>query len=88
VAEIGYALAISGVVAALLQLAVMPVLLKKFRHQDIYHTCMNVWPVVFAVFPLLRWVEKIGDERLRTHILWVMIGMQLLVARVAFLCFL
>ncbi|TFK76596.1 major facilitator superfamily multidrug-resistance, DHA1 sub-family [Pluteus cervinus] len=77
---IGYALAISGLMAAILQVFFMPFLLREYYHADILHFCSGVWPYTFASMPLLSLVaqQSFSDRR----ILWVGLALVLMAARV------
>ncbi|KAJ3821177.1 major facilitator superfamily multidrug-resistance, DHA1 sub-family [Lentinula raphanica] len=93
--EIGYALAISGVVAAFFQLILMPALLRRVDHAKCYHFTIAVWPAVFLLLPglnvLARNLASMGgmdqttDEMASTTLLWIGIGCVLVLARVGFL---
>ncbi|GLB35092.1 putative peptidase family M13 [Lyophyllum shimeji] len=89
--EIGYALALSGVIAAALQLLAMPAILHRFNHAKMYHFCMKIWPCVFLSLPLLNTVARQGLDAGRGQVLtvaiWVLIAAVLLAARVAFLAY-
>ncbi|PCH38263.1 MFS general substrate transporter [Wolfiporia cocos MD-104 SS10] len=58
--QIGYALAISGVVSVLLQLFCMPYLLRRFDHARTYNTCMAIWPFCYALMPGLNLIARGG----------------------------
>ncbi|GJE90858.1 MFS general substrate transporter [Phanerochaete sordida] len=59
-AEIGFALASSGLIAAGLQVFFMPYLLRRFDHAKMYNTCVGIFPWVFLLLPLLNLVARRG----------------------------
>jgi hypothetical protein len=78
----------------LLQLTVMPCLLRTFDNQWIYQFTMAMWPYSFAILPLLNLiayhgtVEATGAMRpVAAAALCVGIGMTLLVSRIGMLAF-
>ncbi|RDB20946.1 Endothelin-converting enzyme 1 [Hypsizygus marmoreus] len=90
--EIGYALAGSGVMAALLQLIFMPALLRRFDHAKLYHFCMTTWVYTFMALPPLNFIARQGlqedTDKIGFHfkaIGWMWIAVTLLIARVGFL---
>ncbi|KAJ3774782.1 major facilitator superfamily multidrug-resistance, DHA1 sub-family [Lentinula raphanica] len=93
--EIGYALAISGVVAAFFQLILMPALLRRVDHAKCYHFTIAVWPAVFLLLPSLNvlarklastgGMDRTTDEMASTTLLWIGIGCVLVLARIGFL---
>ncbi|KAF8078095.1 major facilitator superfamily multidrug-resistance, DHA1 sub-family [Lyophyllum atratum] len=89
--EIGYALALSGAIAAALQLFIMPALLRRFNHARMYHFCMKTWAYVYIGLPLLNVVARQGlngtGGNAVTIIIWVWIAVILLAARVGFLAY-
>ncbi|KAF5391823.1 hypothetical protein D9757_001794 [Collybiopsis confluens] len=90
--EIGYALAISGVIAGCFQLCLMPTLLRYVDHARCYHFSIAVWPVVFLMLPVLNeFALSASDlengkvnERTSTT-LWIGVAIVLVTAKVGFL---
>ncbi|KAF7338685.1 MFS domain-containing protein [Mycena venus] len=60
VTEIGYSLATSAVILAILQLCFMPTLLRTYRASTIYHTSMCCWPLTFFLIPFLHVIARAG----------------------------
>lgn len=58
--DIGFCLAISGVVACFIQLFVTPVLIARCDHIRAYNRCMSLWPFCFLTLPLLNIVARTG----------------------------
>ncbi|KAF8509541.1 MFS general substrate transporter [Gautieria morchelliformis] len=97
--KIGYALAIAGTSAALFQLLVLPILLRRVAAVTAYKLCMKLWPVAFLMFPLLNVLARAGlevedvntaGEVLKpayTAAVWVGIGLCLATTRIANLAF-
>ncbi|KAF8894468.1 major facilitator superfamily domain-containing protein [Infundibulicybe gibba] len=92
ISEIGFSLAAAGAVSALLQLLFMPILLRRFDHAKIYHSCMRVWPSTFASLPFLSLIARNGMNTTTgrmdpgtTAVLWACIIVILSMARVGFL---
>ncbi|EIW85420.1 MFS general substrate transporter [Coniophora puteana RWD-64-598 SS2] len=61
-AEIGYCLATSGTIAALIQVLLMPYLLRTFDCARMYSFCMNMWPIAFMLLPTLNLIARAGME--------------------------
>lgn len=92
--EIGYSLAISGVVSVCLQLFFMPYLLRRFDHAKMYNFCMGLWPYSFVLLPGLNLIARTGVDELTGQILpstkvlvWIGIAGLLAVTRTACLAF-
>ncbi|KAF9458664.1 major facilitator superfamily multidrug-resistance, DHA1 sub-family [Collybia nuda] len=92
ISEIGVALAISGTIAALLQLFFMPVLLCRFDHARMYHFCVKIWPCTFIILPSLNILARLHVDQGTGHldasiapIIWTLIAMISCLARVGFL---
>ncbi|KAG9225985.1 hypothetical protein CCMSSC00406_0009082 [Pleurotus cornucopiae] len=90
--QIGYTLSISGALAASLQLFVMPTLLRKYDHAKMYTSFMGIWPLAFAVLPMLNDIARAsadGDEGIASPqgeiVLWVGIVLCLCIARAGYL---
>ncbi|KAI0273789.1 MFS general substrate transporter [Gloeopeniophorella convolvens] len=58
--EIGYCLAIAGVISCALQIFVTPVLIARCDHVRAYNRCMSLWPYCFLALPLLNVVARTG----------------------------
>ncbi|EKM55532.1 uncharacterized protein PHACADRAFT_256226 [Phanerochaete carnosa HHB-10118-sp] len=96
-AEIGLALASSGLIAAGLQVFFMPYLLRRFDHAKMYNTCVAIFPWVFSLLPLLNLIARrgviVGEDGAESvtpatkALLWVGIGILLALARSAALAF-
>ncbi|KAF8636703.1 hypothetical protein AX17_003507 [Amanita inopinata Kibby_2008] len=81
-------------VAAALQVLVMPIVLQQSNAADIHHFCMSLWPLAFAFFPALNIIARSGfNEETNTlcHrtviVLWLGIGICLIVARIGCLAY-
>ncbi|KAH9901278.1 MFS general substrate transporter [Cubamyces lactineus] len=93
--QIGYALSISGLISILLQLLVMPIVLRRVDHARMYNFCMGLWPFCFVLLPglniLARWGaldEAFGVLAPTTRALvWLGIGLILSISRTAALAF-
>ncbi|KDR81469.1 hypothetical protein GALMADRAFT_221332 [Galerina marginata CBS 339.88] len=92
--EIGFALSTSGGFAALLQIFIMPTILRRVNHASMYHFCMKIWPYTFLSLPLLNIVARRGTipgteqlDPFTIAFLWVCIALILCMARVAFLAY-
>lgn len=96
-AEIGFALASSGLISAGLQVFFMPYLLRRFDHAKMYNTCVAIFPWVFLFLPVLNLVARhgvvIGEDGTEIippstkALLWTGIGILLGMARCAALAF-
>ncbi|TFK29796.1 major facilitator superfamily multidrug-resistance, DHA1 sub-family [Coprinopsis marcescibilis] len=86
ITSIGYALATSGVFAAILQAFFMPILLNRFQHASIYHFSIKLWAPVFLCMPLLHLLVPSHASQSSLP-LWIAIALVLVIARVAFLSF-
>lgn len=92
--EIGFALALSGLGAALLSALIMPKVLVRFDHSKLYHFGMRLWAIPFLVLPLLNFIAKKGlrpgmvnPDELTTIKLWIGVALLLALARIAFIGF-
>jgi hypothetical protein len=88
--QIGYSLATSGVIAALIQLCIMSYLLRTFDPAKMYNFCMSLWPYTFLFLPFLNLIARAGlDETTgelganTVALLWVGIAFILLLCKVA-----
>jgi hypothetical protein len=82
----------SGVIAASMQLFIMPSLLRRFNHTKMYHFCMKIWPCTFIALPSLNILARLcvdeisrKPDPLVVPILWTLIVVVLCLARVGFL---
>jgi len=55
---IGFILSSSGLVAASLQVFVMPVILKRTEASKVYNIAIAAWPIVFATLPILNIIAR------------------------------
>ncbi|KAJ7702315.1 major facilitator superfamily domain-containing protein [Mycena rosella] len=92
--EIGYALAMSGVILAIFQLFLMPTLLRKYNAAKMYNFCMRIWPLTFFLIPLLNSIVRGGYDSERAIVapttkalLWIGIAVVLTCSRIATLAF-
>ncbi|KAF9453277.1 MFS general substrate transporter [Macrolepiota fuliginosa MF-IS2] len=60
--EIGFALAVSGMGAALLSALIMPKILAQYNHARLYHFGMKFWAIPFLSLPALNLIMKMGLE--------------------------
>jgi len=94
VSQIGYSLAICGIVSAAMQLCLMPTLLRTFDSKKMYNFCMGIWPLTFLALPFLNLIARYGvDESTgtlgarATSFLWIGIAVVLTLSRIACLAF-
>ncbi|KAI0336417.1 MFS general substrate transporter [Cubamyces sp. BRFM 1775] len=93
--QIGYALSISGLISILLQLLVMPIVLRRVDHARMYNFCMGLWPFCFVLLPGLNIIARWGalDEAVGVlapttrALVWLGIGVILSISRTAALAF-
>ncbi|KAF8591070.1 MFS general substrate transporter [Ramaria rubella] len=92
--EIGYSLAVSGFTSAILQLFLMPWLLRTFDLDVMYRVCMGLFPCAFVSLPLLNLLARMGvDAEGAVTVewvrgaLWVGIIATLAMSRIAVLAF-
>ncbi|EMD38498.1 hypothetical protein CERSUDRAFT_113677 [Gelatoporia subvermispora B] len=92
--EIGYSLAISGMVSVCLQLFFMPYLLRRFDHAKMYNFCMGLWPFCFVLLPGLNLIARTGLDEMTGQIMpatkilvWIGIAALLAISRTACLAF-
>jgi hypothetical protein len=87
--QIGYALAIAGVSSIIIQLAVFPNLLRRFSHAKLYSCFMFLWPLTFALFPLLHFtISALGDSSPHgLALVWIEIAMLMVLSRFAWLSY-
>ncbi|KAF9061694.1 MFS general substrate transporter [Rhodocollybia butyracea] len=57
---IGYLLSTAGLIAASLQVFVMPIILKRTEASKIYNICIAAWPIVFVTLPTLNVIARSG----------------------------
>ncbi|BGO90910.1 hypothetical protein NBRC10512_002338 [Rhodotorula toruloides] len=70
--DIGFALSLNGLLSVALQVLFFPPLQKRFGTVRLYRTFMSLWPVVFALFPVMGWCAR---ERGRREVWTVMVVM-------------
>ncbi|TDL24544.1 MFS general substrate transporter [Rickenella mellea] len=99
--EIGYALAISGVSGAIIQLFVFPPMQRRYGCIGLYRRVMFIWPVAYAMFPLINFIARhsmpdLGDDFLQQSlgatipagfIVWTCIACLLIAVRVAWMSY-
>ncbi|TFK55183.1 MFS general substrate transporter [Heliocybe sulcata] len=92
--EIGFSLATSGVLAAFVQLFLLPIVLKRCDTCKVYTFCMSLWAYVFMLLPLLNVIARSGvqrtDEVLDARakaLVWVGLGIMLALSRLGCLAF-
>ncbi|GAA5866645.1 hypothetical protein JCM8547_002708 [Rhodosporidiobolus lusitaniae] len=74
--SIGTALSLSGLLAVSFQLLLFPPLQHRFGTVPLYRALMALWPVVFALFPVMSYAAKRGDERVVWAWLSVFLGLK------------
>jgi Na+/H+ antiporter NhaA len=82
------------VIAASIQLCIMPYLLRTFDPAKMYNFCMSLWPYAFLILPFLNIIARAGlDETTgklgatTVSLLWVGIALALLLSKVAGLAY-
>ncbi|KAH9951314.1 MFS general substrate transporter [Amylocystis lapponica] len=91
--QIGYSLAMSGVISVLLQLFLMPKLLRTVDHAYMYNFCMSLWPYCYVILPGINLLAQTGvDESGQMFpatraMVWVCIAFVLSIAKGAGLAF-
>jgi hypothetical protein len=87
--QIGYTLSASGILAMLLQILVMPYLLRTFDKAKVYHFCMCLFPCMFIVLSTLNLIARSGYDEASgvidshtTGLLWAGIALVLLMSRI------
>ncbi|KAF8350832.1 major facilitator superfamily domain-containing protein [Amanita rubescens] len=92
--QIGYSLAIAGVISVLIQILILPSLLSRFNNAKLYNFFMLLWPFAFAVLPFLNSiaVNNIGPSTgtIGSYVstpLWIGIAIVLSLARTSCLAF-
>ncbi|CAK5279462.1 unnamed protein product [Mycena citricolor] len=92
--EIGYALALSSIILALLQLFVMPHLLRLFRPVVLLHFTMWMWLVPFALMPWIHIIAKnglaagTGSQDPENYVrMWIAVAIMLSTSRIGALGF-
>ncbi|KAJ7465044.1 major facilitator superfamily domain-containing protein [Mycena latifolia] len=94
VTEIGYTLALSSVLQIVVQVFLMPTLLRTFDIARLYIFGMGVWPISFALLPVLNGIARLGLDtetgRSKTGYevgLWIAITIVHMISRVGSLSF-
>ena len=57
--EIGYALAFSGAAGAVIQVVLFPLLHDRFGGKNLYRFLMLLWPLQFALFPVIAYIARV-----------------------------
>jgi len=78
--QIGYALAGTGVVGAMMSLIIFPPLQRTFNNRQMYATLMALWPATFLSMPLLNILVRSSASG---GMVWVGIGALLVPVRFA-----
>jgi hypothetical protein len=88
VSEIGYSLSTAGIASAVLQVVLMPYLLRTYPSVKIYNFAMSMWWPPFACLPLINLIARAGYDPstgmagARTlAILWVCLAGTILISR-------
>ncbi|GAA5906508.1 hypothetical protein JCM6882_004454 [Rhodosporidiobolus microsporus] len=74
--SIGTALSLSGLLAVSFQLFLFPPLQKRAGTVPLYRALMALWPVVFALFPVMGWAARERGERAVWVVLCVFLGLK------------
>ncbi|KAF8525796.1 major facilitator superfamily domain-containing protein [Hysterangium stoloniferum] len=93
--EIGYSLAVAGFTSVVLQLFLMPWLLRKFDLDSMYRLCMGLFPFIFVALPLLNLLARSGvsGDDVQVTVEWIKVALwsgiivTLAMSRVAVLSF-
>jgi len=91
--QIGYALSMAGVMAVLMQIFLMPVLIRRSNHAKMYHLCMKLWFFPFLVLPFLNIIainglDESGKMLPKTEVLlWIGISIAICAYRFSCLAF-
>ncbi|CAE7228816.1 unnamed protein product, partial [Rhizoctonia solani] len=60
-AEIGFVLAVAGAISFSLQLLVLPMLLRQGKPTKMFKTCMTLWPIGYAIPPVLNIIARMSS---------------------------
>ncbi|GAA5829858.1 hypothetical protein JCM11251_007909 [Rhodosporidiobolus azoricus] len=74
--SIGTALSLSGLLAVSFQLVLFPPLQKRAGTVPLYRLLMSLWPVVFALFPVMGWAARERGERAVWVVLSLFLGLK------------
>ncbi|KIM87578.1 hypothetical protein PILCRDRAFT_815139 [Piloderma croceum F 1598] len=92
--QIGYSLSGSGILAMLLQILLMPYLMRTFDKAKVYNFCMCLFPFMFIVLSMLNLIARRGYDEVTgvmnshtTGLLWAGIALVLSMSRVVNLSF-
>jgi hypothetical protein len=85
--QIGYSLAISGIISCAMQIVVLPILLCRIAATKIYNICMRAWCATFLFLPLLNFLARCESESTEKPWLWCGIVIVLVASRFGFLAF-
>ncbi|QRW18309.1 major facilitator superfamily transporter [Rhizoctonia solani] len=61
-AEIGFVLATAGGISFALQILVLPVILRRAKPTKTFEACMMLWPIGFAIPPILNIIARTASE--------------------------
>jgi hypothetical protein len=92
--QIGYSLSSSGFLAMLLQIMLMPYLLRTFDKAKLYNFCMCLFPFMFILLSTLNLIARSGYDEVTgvinshtTSLLWAGIALVLSISRFVNLSF-
>ncbi|KAJ7043197.1 major facilitator superfamily domain-containing protein [Mycena alexandri] len=83
--QIGYSLAISGIISCGMQILLLPILLRKMAATKLYNNCMVAWAITFMSLPLLNLLARCGPNE--SLWLWCGVVAVLFSSRLAWLAF-
>jgi hypothetical protein len=89
--RIAFALSLMGTLSIALKLT-LPVILRRRSVLGVFSACMRVWPLTFAMFPLLGWLASLHQSKESGRSsdsawLWLAVGLVLFLSRVGTLTF-
>ncbi|KAB5593958.1 membrane protein [Ceratobasidium theobromae] len=61
-AEIGFVLTTAGIISFALQILVLPYLLRQCKPAKVFETCMMLWPIGYAIPPILNGIARISSN--------------------------
>ncbi|KZP26906.1 MFS general substrate transporter [Athelia psychrophila] len=92
--SIGYSLSTSAVACLILQLMIVPYLIRTFNHAKIYNLCFWVFPFTFPLLAVLNLIARAGYDRTTGELssqasaaIWVGIAIVMAMARIANLAY-
>lgn len=74
--DIGFALSLNGLLSVALQVLFFPPLQKRFGTVRLYRTFMSLWPIVFALFPVMGWCAREKGRREVWAVMVVMLALK------------